>query len=378
MGRQVLWHGVLVDEAVVLQRMRQRERRLKSDARSNMTLKEILDSAKDPSSFTVRFDRTRGGIGDVLMTLPAIRHIKQTYGCRTVYATSFAYLNGILPKIVENLPFIDEVVPTMERDKIQAQRLLVADLTCPCVEHEKPGMRALHRIDLFGQSMGLKPGSFDPQIPYIVEPEEERWARKFLDSRGIVNQTLILIQLFASTERRSLPLQLQREAIGRLTRQDPNLKFLAITHSSDPVPSKFDQASVIQVRDYGFREIAALASLSDAIIAPDSSILHLAAALQKPCLAIFGPTDPYSRLNYMTKVVGLAPGEELACQPCWYKEPCPVGRTCLKKIGVEDLIVGIRRLLKEEYDPPKRWDRGTIRQSYTNPKQSFNTIGELL
>ena len=78
-------------------------------------------------------------------------------------------------------------------------------------------------------------------------------------------------------------------------------------------------------------EAIALIALCDHVISSDSGPMHLAAALQKPQIALFGPSSSRSNppLNPRARVLSL----ELPCSPC-LQSHCPLEhRDCLNKLS---------------------------------------------
>ncbi len=80
-----------------------------------------------------------------------------------------------------------------------------------------------------------------------------------------------------------------------------------------------------------------LISLADVVVTNDTGLMHVAAALKKRIVAIFGSSDPKRTppLSFQTaKICYLG----LECSPC-YKRECPLGHThCLKQILPDQII----------------------------------------
>jgi heptosyltransferase-2 len=77
-------------------------------------------------------------------------------------------------------------------------------------------------------------------------------------------------------------------------------------------------------------EAIALIRMSKAVVSNDSGLMHIAAALQIPQVAIFGSSDPAHTppLSDRAKVMWL----NMSCSPC-HKRVCPLGHLrCLKDI----------------------------------------------
>jgi ADP-heptose:LPS heptosyltransferase len=78
-------------------------------------------------------------------------------------------------------------------------------------------------------------------------------------------------------------------------------------------------------------ELYGLISVSKCVVAMDSAILHIAASLGVPAVAIFSGIDPEYRLNSDSKVIALV--ADLACRPCNKVEVCGERYDCLYRIS---------------------------------------------
>lgn len=77
----------------------------------------------------------------------------------------------------------------------------------------------------------------------------------------------------------------------------------------------------------------------------DSGPMHIAAALQIPLVAIFGPTDINETAPY-TQSTQILLHKDISCSPCKKRE-CPLKhRECMKAITPEEVITQIQRVLK--------------------------------
>ena len=81
-------------------------------------------------------------------------------------------------------------------------------------------------------------------------------------------------------------------------------------------------------------ELIALISCCDLFITNDSGPMHLAAALQIPMLAIFGPTDEVATGPNSVKAVVIK--KKVECSPCLLRE-CPIDHRCMTGISVEEV-----------------------------------------
>jgi heptosyltransferase-2 len=89
-------------------------------------------------------------------------------------------------------------------------------------------------------------------------------------------------------------------------------------------------------------EAIALIGMSKAVISNDSGLMHIAAALKTPQIAIFGSSDPAHTppLSEKAKVIWL----HLPCSPC-HKRECPLGHLkCLNDILPEQVFATLNTL----------------------------------
>jgi len=91
------------------------------------------------------------------------------------------------------------------------------------------------------------------------------------------------------------------------------------------------------------KQLAAVLENADVVIANDSGPMHMAAALGRPLVTLFGPTNavrtgPYAR---PTTVLQL----DLVCRPC-YQRHC-VHQSCMQWIGVQDVLARVDAQLRQ-------------------------------
>jgi len=86
------------------------------------------------------------------------------------------------------------------------------------------------------------------------------------------------------------------------------------------------------------RDLAYLYSLSGLLITTDSGPMHIAAAMNTPTVALFGPTDPSRTGPYGKGHIVVR--KEMPCSPCFLKK-CDTKR-CMKEIGVDEVFEAVR------------------------------------
>ena len=93
-------------------------------------------------------------------------------------------------------------------------------------------------------------------------------------------------------------------------------------------------------------ELAALLARTTLVLTNDSGPMHLAVALGRPVIAVFGPTDPiwagpYRRDGAVLRV-------ELPCSPCYLRQlsRCPHDHACMKNISAATVIAHSDAMLR--------------------------------
>jgi heptosyltransferase-2 len=90
-------------------------------------------------------------------------------------------------------------------------------------------------------------------------------------------------------------------------------------------------------------EAIALIARADAVVSNDSGLMHVASALNRPVVGLYGSTDPHHVPPFadVAKVITL----KLACAPCLQRE-CPLGHhDCMNKMGADMVWSELRPML---------------------------------
>ena len=100
-------------------------------------------------------------------------------------------------------------------------------------------------------------------------------------------------------------------------------------------------------------ELAALLRSSDLFVGNDGGVMHLAAAVGTPVVALFGPSNHRAWGPWAPKGRAVVLRADLPCLPCFYTghslgtpQGCPA-RTCLQLITVDQVVSAIEHILAD-------------------------------
>ncbi len=95
-------------------------------------------------------------------------------------------------------------------------------------------------------------------------------------------------------------------------------------------------------------DLAALIGRAEVCVTNDSGSMHLAVALERPVVSVFGPTDPvwvgpYGRPHAVVRVA-------LPCSPCYLRrlQACSHGHACMKEVTGKMVITCLEKVLAGE------------------------------
>lgn len=102
------------------------------------------------------------------------------------------------------------------------------------------------------------------------------------------------------------------------------------------------------------RDTAELLASAGAVVANDSGLAHVAAAVGTPTLMIFGPTPHTTLGRFPPNVKVLRSG--VPCEPCWFGgarfRACAKRIDCLRAIGVDTIAWEVNALVHTRAQPP--------------------------
>jgi len=288
--------------------------------------------------------RAMGGIGDLLMMTPGLHALSRKYPREEIhfaiprrYFPLFEGNQDVTLVDIDDQPLrYDSYYKWLNFSDCPATR--VETLTAPRVKRS--------RIDIFARAMGIRFVRFwrmDRRPRYFVSDDEKVFAAWFWGAHELEGKQVIGVQLHAEEVYRNYP---HMEQLVRALAHDKTV----LLFDGESIHG-FEFPNVIKVDSLSMRKAFALAGKCDAIVAPDSSFVHLAAAFDIPCVALYGPIDGKVRTAHYPKCRYLDVRTKLGCIPCWRNDQIPCKLTnmrnsvCLQDIAVLDIVRNVNELL---------------------------------
>ncbi|MGI4813183.1 MAG: lipopolysaccharide heptosyltransferase II [Janthinobacterium lividum] len=140
-------------------------------------------------------------------------------------------------------------------------------------------------------------------------------------------------------------------ALSHLLRQSfPYAQIVAVGTQNDAAAARAIIEQAPFVRDLcgqtSLTEACALIARAAAVVSNDSGLMHVAAGLNRPLVALYGSTDPRHTppLSDTAQVQWL----HLDCSPCFERQ-CPLGHlNCLRQLTPEQVFETLRAMLHAE------------------------------
>jgi ADP-heptose:LPS heptosyltransferase len=318
-----------------------------------------------------------GGYGDQIVTWPLtliLHNMGYEVHVMTDPGNQTCWWNLTWIKSIHVLPVQHEIVKMFDN-------LIMFDHVCNMIEHgDNP-----HPLDLMLTKIGIDPASVPDQLK-VVRPQ---YTSAEMASTMPYRERQIAIYQFASANPvRNLPPQDSAYMLKKLTEAFPQYTWLAIydefipkeyvaaclEDEIDPAtkePKKDDKGNQIKRVKFpnvillfvpNLRELWALTSQAKVVVSPDSMMVHVAGCQSVPCVGLWGPYSPQSRVKYYQNHFPIHNTSVCPHAPCshylaTFPKYCPPrqGRNvceCLAAVSPQQVIDGIWKLVPESKPTP--------------------------
>lgn len=196
---------------------------------------------------------------------------------------------------------------------------------------------------------------------YIEKDYEAEAAKKYLQDNGLLNSFLVGFHPGSSAFKKHIFKRWPAEKFAVLAdliiAKDRERRILLFggKEDADAIDAIMKQTKnpekIFYVEKSSIRDTASVLKNCKVFVSNDSGLMHLAAALKVPTVALFGPTNPkwVRPWGVKYKIVRLG----LPCSPCFYYSPkpmdCPANLNykCIRDLPVEWVYNATEELLRE-------------------------------
>jgi ADP-heptose:LPS heptosyltransferase len=293
-----------------------------------------------------------GGIGDHILFLPALRAFRASFPKGTEIWLSAQkekhpiFLNSSaidrllpLPLPMDILFEVDYLIDFSERDELE-------------------DFQNLHMTDYYLKFLGIdyiRVPDKSPQIDWDPSGSPKVLALFDRARKSERQKPFVLLNWTASNTLRQLP----PDALLFLVHEFPDIHFVVAQHRSLILQTQRDlRRKGIHVLNTtptmeGLTDYMTAIRLCDAVVTTDTGTVHLAEALEKPCLVLYGPTRDELWIRYYQHVRPLRADYigDTCCSPCGIQKSengCPESR--VKKSRYSPCLLAItRERIKEAF-----------------------------
>ena len=328
--------------------------------------------------------RSPNWIGDGIMCLPAIRAFKHSFPSEHLAVAAKRYLADIFL----NIPEIDEVIPLPDRwaclpgagalrEKHFTRGILFTNSFSSALLFRMAGIRSLTGYSRDGRGWMLTdrvPRTAEPahqQFHYLniiehlsgrrnrrdfpsalaVAAAEKEWAERFLQEQGIAPGRMLLAvsPMAAYGSAKAWPPDRFHEVIRHWLKSQPGVAVLLLGAPSErqgiaAIAAGLPAGTLNLAGRLTLRRSIAVLSRCRLFIGNDSGMMHIAAALSVPLVAVFGPTEPGSTAPLAARFRLLHHGAD--CAPCRRRE-CPTDHRCMTAVSVNEVLAAAAELWEE-------------------------------
>ncbi|WP_051229294.1 glycosyltransferase family 9 protein [Paludibacterium yongneupense] len=221
--------------------------------------------------------------------------------------------------------------------------------------------REAHIVEAYADVASVAPG----QAQLMRLPQDYRPIAREFAARGwltaSIPQHIVAVHLAATSPDRIWPLAQWRELIAALLARG-DCAIVLLGHGRDldldSLPGVEARVAVSLVRRVSLAETAAALAVADLLIAPDSGLIHVAAAVGTSVLGLFGMAEPAQRLPQNGASVGLI--ADIECRGCLKQlaplaaPVCRLGHAkCMEEIATADVTRAAEILLAGT--PARAW-----------------------
>lgn len=187
----------------------------------------------------------------------------------------------------------------------------------------------------------------EPPLIHLSDKEKTSIAKKDFVKSNLPNRPVIGLNVGVGTKwpSKGWPIKRWKELIEKLGKEEYNLLLLGGPEEVEIIKQLKEEFTYITNTgcDNSLLEFAAIVDLCELIITADTLALHMATALGKKIIALFGPTSE-NEIELYGRGIKLSSPD--SCK-CYYRKNCSESVSCMEKITSDMVFNAISQLLKK-------------------------------
>jgi heptosyltransferase-3 len=216
-----------------------------------------------------------------------------------------------------------------------------------------PANGCRHRVELNLDALrriGIQPGDEERKLVLVPGGDAERQVDKLLAAEGLVPRGFIHFHPGSRWQFKCWPTERAAALIASLAQRGERIVLTAAPDERElAIIAEIRMRAGVAVADFSgkltLKELAALSARAKLFIGVDSAPMHIAAAVQTPTVALFGPSGEIEWGPWKVRHRVVASGEH-PCRPCG-NDGCGGGKVseCLAVLPLQTVLGAIDSLL---------------------------------
>ena len=189
----------------------------------------------------------------------------------------------------------------------------------------------------------------EPQFALDISERRKTLAREFLSSNGVRLDRPLVALCPGSTNSRAKrwPIENYAALADRFIKEmDAEVLLIGSPDEvevSRAVAERMQHQPIFLTGQTSLSQAIEVLSLADVLISNDTGPAHIAAALNRPTLVIFGPTDPRTTRPFSPRAEIIRRPPE--CAPCMLRD-CPIDHRCMTAITPGEVFARASAMMK--------------------------------
>lgn len=276
------------------------------------------------------------GIGDTVSMLPVVHALARRYPWAEVRVRAIAWRVAWAklgwPNVKASESWEDRGEFTV---KMTPDMLPYIDQTC-----DRLGVGRQH---YHARAAGVNPDELRQENGIGPDAEGDRWGAEQFAKHRAEGKRVVCIAPFSNSATRTWPMFKWIELAQALEREK---HFVYLIDSNDPDRTKY--VPLVRYWGWGPNHVAGLTKHTDLVISNDSGMAHLAGVMNRPAIAICGPSP--GRVAYGWYKTVRVVQSDAKCAGCnWapdkYRYACNFGCDAIWRVEVDQVLSMVREVL---------------------------------